>query len=337
MMTRPLTTASSVLSTAMTMKTTTAATATATGNLAKARALPVPTYDETLVRHPKVSKFWDDNSDMLVEAWKEWDNTNNTKLTPLDVTALLDPSFRSAVEAAWKDPTREDAVRKLWKEVAPGVYTTQFFDVDKLSTLRDYFDTAVRSGIPVRPPHGILLNRNGIMLDPRSVGYLAAPSFQDFYQQIMNKYMRPIGRLLFPKYINERDDSQTFGFSIEYQPTTEQGIRMHSDSSALTLNINTNLPGETWEGSQLIFPDIGAQQMNTVEFGPGVAVIHRGATMHAALPLTKGKRTNLVFWLYGLYGSVNRDGPYSVEEKLSQAERWSVPEFPIEQDSWAPF
>jgi hypothetical protein len=34
-------------------------------------------------------------------------------------------------------------------------------------------------------------------------------------------YMHPMGRLFFPQYIQSQDDLETFGFSIQYQPTTD--------------------------------------------------------------------------------------------------------------------
>ena len=174
------------------------------------------------------------------------------------------------------------------------------------------------------------------MVDSRSEGYLAMPSFQEFYKNLMETYMRPLGRLFYPEYINDQDDSQTFGFSIA---TMEKGLRMHTDSSALTLNMNMNLPSEDWEGSSLLFVDPKTLERNKVVFGRGEAVIHRGATAHMSLPLTNGlPRRNLVLWLYGKNGRVNRGAPYPAHEQLTQQERWTKPEgSQTEQDWWAPF
>ena len=303
-----------------------------TTTLSEARALQVPSYEETLVRDPKVSNFWVSRSGLLESAWKEWESTES--LPTLD-SSLYHPKLREAIELAWKDPTKEDGVRDLWQQVSPGVYKTQFFDPEKLHIIREYFDKATASGIPVRAPYGIQLNHGGMMVDSRSEGYLAVPTFQDFYQNLMTSYMRPLGRLFFPEYINDQDDSQTFGFSIA---TMNKGLRMHSDASALTLNINMNLPNEDWEGSSLLFVDPETLQQNKVVFGRGEAVIHRGATMHMSLPLTKGfPRRNLVLWLYGKYGQVNHV-PYAAQEQLTQKDRWTKAEGPqLEQDWWAPF
>lgn len=178
------------------------------------------------------------------------------------------------------------------------------------------------------------------MIDPRSIGYLAIPQFQAFYRDLMDTYMRPMGRLFFPQYIQAQDDSETFGFSIQYQPTTDNSIRGHSDSSSLTLNINLNIPNgdESWEGSSLYFVDRSTGKKNLVNFAPGVAIMHLGAIPHAALPITSGERSNLVLWLYGK-GGRRAHYPYRPEEQMSREERWTKPA----QDScepldrWTPF
>ncbi len=59
----------------------------------------------------------------------------------------------------------EQGVRELWKELCPGVFVAQFFDPERLASLRAYLDHVADADIPVRPPYGIALNRGGAMLD----------------------------------------------------------------------------------------------------------------------------------------------------------------------------
>jgi hypothetical protein len=151
--------------------------------------------------------------------------------------------------------------------------------------LRAYLDKAADAGIPARPPYSIVLNRKGFMIDPRSEGYMGIPEFQSFYRNLLDTYMRPLGRPMFPDYITDRDDSESFAFSIQYQAGKDQSIRQHSDASSVTLNVNLNLPDgeEEYSGSSLYFVDPSTGVKNSVTFAPGVAVLHRGKTMHAAV------------------------------------------------------
>ncbi|NHI01650.1 2OG-Fe(II) oxygenase [Oceanimonas sp. MB9] len=298
--------------------------------LQQARALALPSRDAMLARAPSVQRFWDDNRQLLGDAWQEWEQTELKGEFALNDT-LLDAGLREAVHQAWQDPDKELAVADLWQEVSAGVYQVQFFDPARLGELRDYLEQVANAHIPLRPPYGIALNRYGAMLDARSEGYLAAPGFQALYRELMDNYMRPIARLLFPEVMGY--DSQTFGFSIQYQPGMDTSLRLHTDASAATLNVNINLPGEEFEGSEVDFYDPATGRVNRLAFAPGMAMLHRGSVAHAAQPITGGKRTNLVMWLYGEGMQI----PYHREPYTASnaRQRWSVPQVP--SDQVAPF
>lgn len=288
--------------------------------LRRARALALPSREEMLHRAPSVQQFWDKNKSLLSDAWVEWDNSAREGSFILD-DSLLDAKLRNAVTEAWEDPSKESTVRDLWQEVSSGVYQCQFFDPERLVDLRNLLNQAANAQIPLRPPYGIALNRGGAMLDPRSEGYLAAPRFQALYRQLLDKYMRPIARLLFPEVMGF--DTQTFGFSIQYQAGMDTSLRLHTDASAATLNINLNLPGEDFTGSEVDFHDAKTGRVNRLTFKPGTAMIHRGNVAHAAQPITSGERSNIVLWLYGDHMQIPRhvDGKLDIDAQ----QRWTVP------------
>lgn len=154
-------------------------------------------------------------------------------------------------------------------------------------------------------------------------GYLAIPGFQKFYRELVDKYMRPSGRLLYPEYVSSRDDSNSFAFTIQYQRSTETESRQHSDASALTFSINMNMHGEEYTGSLLYFVDPITGEKKKAVFGLGDAILHRGATRRAALPITSGLCSTIVLWLYGENGF--NYYPYSANEQLTAQERWTKP------------
>jgi hypothetical protein len=299
-------------------------------SLARARAIERPSCDAMLQRHPSVHAFWKSNRDLFQQAWQEWESADVGQDFQLDET-LYDLKLRQAVETAWEDPSQEKAVKELWEEVFPGVYKAQFFDPDRLPVLRSYMDNVADADIPLRPPYGISLNRGGAMLDERSEGYLAAPSFQNFYRELMDRYMRPVSRLLFPDIIGY--DSQTFGFSIQWQANKDTSLRTHTDASSVTLNINLNLPGEEFSGSGVRFFDRNTNQVAELSFARGTALIHHGSVPHESMPITEGERSNFVLWLYGEGG---QPVPYGTPaEPIAPNDRWKVPTTP--SDGVAPF
>lgn len=316
--------------------------------LDRARELKLPSREEMLRRDPKVYDFWNNNDKVLEQAWEEWNQTKEaTDLPKLD-GSIINPKLREAVERAWKDPTPENeaAIKDLWEEVAPGVYAIQFLDLEQLSKLRQWFDTTAEAGIPTRPPYGIVLNRKGVMIDPRSVGYLAAPDFQTFYKMLVDEYVRPLGRLFYPEHIRETDDDQSFAFSIQYQKGGDKSIRHHTDASTITFNINLD-DTQTWTGSSLVF--FTEEGNHQVHWKPGYAVMHLGKSLHAALPIESGTRSNWVIWTMGkgghrAYGGsalATDDGCYPPEYQLSAEQRWTKPEpvqgKPVYYDRWSPF
>ncbi|MEM9337188.1 MAG: 2OG-Fe(II) oxygenase [Bacteroidota bacterium] len=311
--------------------------------LARACALTLPSRKAVLQREASVSHFWNSNRKLLEDAWVEWEVKNKDTVLIPDET-LLDPRLRQAVNDAWENPEKEKAVADLWEEIIPGVYTAQFFDLERLSEFRNYLEAVANSQIPARPPYGIQLNRYGFMLDQRSEGHLAAPNFQAFYNDLMNRYMRPIARLLLGTY---GYDNQTFGFSIQYNPDKDKDLHAHTDASSATLNININLPDEKFTGSKVDFQDKTTGQTVQTVFEPGKAIIHRGSVPHATHPITSGQRSNLVVWLYGdrmqvprggasSYGSFDNSTPaVDAPENATARQRWSVPDGP--KDAFAPF
>jgi len=170
------------------------------------------------------------------------------------------------------------------------------------------------------------------MLDLRSEGYLAAPIFQKFYQELMAVYMRPVARLLFPDVYGY--DSQTFGFSIAWQAGKDTKLQPHTDASSVTLNINLNLPGENFSGSAVRFMDSNSRKVESLTFEPGTALIHHGRVPHASEPITNGERHNFVLWLYGQGGQIP-DQFGLLREPLSAKERWTLTE--EDCDGLAPF
>ena len=296
-----------------------------------ARALDLPSRTAMLNREHSVQQFWYNNDDLITEAWKEWEASEIDASTFTLDDSLLDKNIREAVKQAWEDPSKELAVKALLHEVAPDVFQFQFFDPERLAVLRGYLEQVWNSQIPMRPPYGIVLNRRGAILDSRSEGYLAAPSFQAFYNEILNTYMRPISRMLFPEVMGF--DTQTFGFSIYYEPNTDSSIRPHTDASAVTLNINLNLPGEEFTGSQVDFYHPYTGDIKSLTFKPGTAMLHRGNIAHAAKPITSGERTNFVLWLYGERGRLPAQGAPRIPVNAKQ--RWTNPNKP--NDGYAPF
>lgn len=296
--------------------------ATNCSDLHRAQALQAPIPTSTLNGETEASDFWEHHSLLLKRAWEEWESLQD--LPNLNMENLLNKTLLSAVDTAWKDAQKEDDVKDLWEEVAPNVYKSSFFDPHQLHSLRTHLDQAsFHSNIPTRRPNG--MNRYGLILHPSKTtdGGVHLQEFSSFLEQLLDSYIRPMGRALFPEYVSKenKDDVNAYAFLIRYQQDQDVSLQQHSDASLYTLNVNLNLPEEEYQGSSLYFVDLD-QQHHNVTLEPGEALLHLGMTRHASLPIQGGSRTNMVVWLFGKQGDV-RIAPYDEHEQRTREERWS--------------
>jgi predicted 2-oxoglutarate/Fe(II)-dependent dioxygenase YbiX len=306
--------------------------------LQQARDLQAPSAQAKHHGEMEGAEFWETHATLLRRAWKEWEEAlqqeQYQQYLPALNASILNPAIRSAVQTAWENPaTGEREVKKLWTRVAPGVevFSCQLFDPNRIQDIRKHLDAAESSGIPTRRPNG--MNRFGLILDATNStdGSVAMQGLDDFLQNVLvDDYVRPLGRMLFPEYFGnpKNDDVDSYIFTIRYKQGHDVQLNEHSDASLVTLNVNLNLPNdnehdeESYSGSSIYFVDeIDKKTKHNVTFTSGMALLHRGMTRHAALPIQEGERTNMVVWLFGEDGYV-RTAPYEKHEQLSQKQRW---------------
>lgn len=330
--------------------------------LSRARVLAVPIANDAENAEYEHSSFWDDNGPLLRDAWKEWEQSTYTEsAVSEEFINLMDPSFSEALEKAFANPSEETEANVLshWStsyknsdnETQPlpyGVYATQLLTPTGIFIIRNLLDKAEDSGIPKRRPNG--MNRNGFILDREVNGAVPMKSLIDLVEQeIINRVLRPVGRMLFNEYIGCGDDVEYFAFNIRYDgskdtcnelmQTQDVMLKEHRDASVVTMNINLNLPNETYDGSDVFFREFPSESFgeqavpyrsdtSLVRFNPGVAIIHLGAHRHGSVPISasssnssSGRRYNLVIWLFGKDGDV-RIAPYPKEEQMSIVQRW---------------
>ena len=318
--------------------------------------------------------FWNENGPMIHKAWREWEMKHATTLSDFkdDVKerGWMNSSLLEAIDDAFANPSEETeaAVKSLWtnnggsnnNQVMPkGVYATQLLSPRGVTYLRNLFDLASSSGIPTRRPNG--MNRHGMILDSNVKGAVPVQRLVETVEEIIDRTVRPVGRMLFQDRIGCNDDLDYYAFTISYDGTDttsvmqskDMELKEHQDAPVVTLNINLNLPEENYEGSEVFFREYPAADNSwssdifgdnskddedsggTVTFSPGMALIHLGAHKHGANPITfndsdnnsgekhisGGKRFNLVIWLFGPMGDV-RIAPYAEEEQLTAKQRW---------------
>ena len=287
-----------------------------------ARALIPPTPVAKRDAAFEDEEFYQRHGELLRAAWREH-GLADASLADFRSAAVA-PSLADAVDALREQPSpeREAAVRALFNETAPGVFCGQLLRADAIAGLRAELARVAASGIPTRRPNG--MNRYGVILDDEVDGAVSN-GLAAFVRALVDAYVRPLGRMLFAELVGAGDDVEQFAFTVRYRPDEDATLAEHRDASVVTLNLNLNAPGEGYGGSALAFQDAREPSArHTVEFTPGMALIHQGALRHAALPIEHGARENLIVWLFGADGYV-RAAPRPEAERLSLEERWDLP------------
>ena len=288
----------------------------------RARALTPPIPNATIDAEFEEAEFFELHGELFRAAWREIGLADDS-LAPFDDARAIAPTILHAIAALRAAPSveREEAVRSLFNETAPGIFCVQLLREESIAALRTELIRVAAAGIPTRRPNG--MNRFGVILD-ETVDGAVSNGIDVFVKALIDQYVRPLGRMLFPDIIGDGDDVEHFVFTVRYEPTKDATLAEHRDASVVTLNLNLNKPGEGFGGSALYFVDEADPAVrHTVDFTPGMALIHKGALRHAALPIRHGSRENLICWLFGTDGYV-RAAPHTESERLTVAERWGL-------------
>ena len=160
--------------------------------------------------------------------------------------------------------------------------------------------------------------------------------FKSTMDGIVRDYIRPLAEMLFPEHIAGEDAEENYAFIVDYQRTPNDDanekdfdidLKEHRDSSVATLNVCLGYDNFTGGNVSFRADDLEGFGQNSKGTGdivmkPGLAMLHKGQHRHAALPITNGRRVNLIIWLMGRGGYV-RIMPYVTEQQLTVKERWS--------------
>lgn len=150
------------------------------------------------------------------------------------------------------------------------------------------------------------MNRHGMLVE--EAGW--SPCFTDV---LLEHVIRPLASVLFGRdgggsLDNHKAFTVVYNSSIDEGHTAEGGslsydvgLATHFDNAEVTLNVNV---GGEWNGGDLELyggnerapRNARRSQPLRVPHRRGVAILHRGRELHAALPVSNGTRTNLVVW-----------------------------------------
>jgi len=202
--------------------------------------------------------------------------------------------FRSFVREEWLAPevmalveaAKRGEKHPALKEESEGIYSFDLFTREFCETFLAEVDNYVSTGLPVRRPNS--MNNYGLIVN--EIGM--RPALTDLQQQVL----QPLSNLLFPEVGYSFDAHHSF--MVQYRPSEDLGLDMHTDDSDVTLNVCL---GEDFKGAGLTFCGrFAAKDHRQFSFQyqhvVGRAVVHLGTRRHGADDISEGTRRNLIVW-----------------------------------------
>lgn len=273
-------------------------------------------------------EWWDEHESLLRRAWVELGPglPSLYGAGPHWNERYLHAEFVAAASAARGATADEAPARALFDLAAPGVFSTRrLFTPALAAELLGELQHIESSGIPRRRPNG--MNRYGVILD--QVGLDTA------MRGLVDAALRPLAGMLFPDVVGPTDLEEHHAFTVKYETGGDTELAKHGDASVVTFNLCLGEVGH--RGGALRFladstPGVGQAPSplsagggsGDVAFDTGLLLVHKGQHKHQALPLSGGRRVNLVVWLMGRGGYV-RVAPYPAADRLTAHQRWQPP------------
>ncbi|CAF3607102.1 unnamed protein product [Adineta steineri] len=177
-----------------------------------------------------------------------------------------------------------------------GVYTFSFLPVSFCQLLINeiaYFEQwCVDNGLKLYRPNS--MNKYGVILDHFG--------FQKCLNDIVTNIVEPLTGLIYTHVTLPLDSHH--GFVVEYAMDKDRKLDFHVDDSAVTLNLCL---GTEFTDGQLYFGGVRCSSHTGttaprhdeefyLEHQVGMACLHLGNHRHKALPITNGRRLNLILW-----------------------------------------
>ncbi|CAF1229900.1 unnamed protein product [Adineta ricciae] len=192
-----------------------------------------------------------------------------------------------------QDSLDSDTVKQIR---TTGVYTFPLLPTafcQRLVNELAYFEQwCVDNGLKLYRPNS--MNKYGVILDHFG--------FEKCLTDLMTNIVQPLTQLFY-KHITLPLDSH-HGFAVEYAMNKDRKLDFHVDDSAVTLNVCL---GEEFTDGELYFGGVRCSSHVSTsapkkeeefffEHQIGTACLHLGNHRHRALPITSGRRLNLILW-----------------------------------------
>ena len=190
--------------------------------------------------------------------------------------------------------TSEEATRRWWTEVSPGVFTGQVLARSWCDAL-DHAVAIHESGARGLDAPSNTMHRRGLLTE--------ALGLDELLDELATEWLAPVAKWLFGDHLVGGVTEQ-HSYVVRYGEGYDRDLGFHVDDSEVTLNLCLSVTGQ---GSELYFEgprcamhvDTEATPVERFSWShePGVAVLHAGKNRHGVRAISGGERRNLIVWM----------------------------------------
>jgi len=169
------------------------------------------------------------------------------------------------------------------KEILDGVYSSFLLDSTTCDIILDELEHFKNSGMPHSKPNS--MNKHGVILHEMGLDSLV---------NLIKKNIEQVAKDFFPELVGESGLDSNKSFTVEYDASADhfdKDLATHFDNAEVTLNIS--LTDDHEEGELYFIKD---DKVLPVKHKKGHGILHSGRDLHGAMPVSNGRRTNLILW-----------------------------------------
>lgn len=204
----------------------------------------------------------------------------------------LHPELIALVRGAQQQAAPSSSAWRPPALITEGVYTLPVFTARFCELMCEELEAFGRSGLPCGRPNS--MNRYGALLD--EMGFTSG-----LIEPLIREWLRPLAAMLPPlAAVGGGSLDHHKAFVVAYRLGEDEHLAEHYDNAEVTLNVNL---GRGFAGGELVFyghkrsASSSPRAAHDWDAGAGHGVLHLGAQVHAALPISEGERYNLVIWM----------------------------------------
>ena len=169
------------------------------------------------------------------------------------------------------------------EKVLDGVYRSPVLESDTCDKILEELEHFKKSGLPHSKPNS--MNKHGVIMTELGLDSLV---------NLIKTKVENVATELFPDLVGETGLDSNKSFTVEYDASEDhfdKDLATHFDNAEVTLNISLT---DDHEDGELYF--LKNEKVLPVQHKKGQGILHSGRDLHGAMPVSCGRRTNLILW-----------------------------------------